>query len=375
MIIGIDASRAFVSSKTGTENYSYYLIKALLRLPESSQHIFVLFIRPNSILPDWTLQKNVIIRTIKLRYLWTQVGLALETWKQFSGKNYLDILWVPAHTLPVWRNATVTTVVTIHGLEYKWLKEYHNFLQRWYLPLSTYYAARSADRVICVSQSTKRDLLVETHIDPQKISVIYEGVEKGNALIVGIHPYVLERYGLIDHRYVLFVGTVQPRKNLVALIEAFARLRVARPDLKLVIAGQTGWDYSEVLRAPTRLGISDGVVFSGRVSDEVLRSLYLGALVYVQPSLTEGFGLPAIEAMRYGVPTIVSDGGALGEIVGGGGIIVPLTNDFVGQLAKVMQSVVGDNSLRRHMVSAGKKQVQQFRWEKAAKQTLKVLVK
>jgi hypothetical protein len=135
MVIGIDSSRAFVTDKTGTENYSYYLIKEMLRLPESRAHTFVLFTRLNSILPsEITGYSNVIVKIVRWKYLWTQVGLAWETWRKYSVysipytvyKN-LDILWIPAHTLPVLRNPKIKTVVTIHGLEYKWLPEYKNY--------------------------------------------------------------------------------------------------------------------------------------------------------------------------------------------------------------------------------------------------------
>lgn len=181
MIIGIDASRAFVRDKTGTETYSYHLIKSMLRLPKSRQHTFVLFIRPNAVLPKYLdVYTNVIVKEVKWKYLWTQVGLAWETWKRhqiLDTRLQLDILWIPAHTLPVLRRPGLKTVVTIHGLEYQWLREYKNWLQRWYLPLSTFYAAKSADKLIAVSKFTKNQLEKELHTVANKIKVIWEGVE------------------------------------------------------------------------------------------------------------------------------------------------------------------------------------------------------
>ncbi len=174
MIIGIDASRAFLSHKTGTENYSYHLINHLLRLPEARKHQFILFTRPNPLLPsELSGYKHVSIKVINWKYLWTQIGLAWETWKN----PVLDVLWIPAHTLPLLRNPNVKTVVTVHGLEYQWLREYKNYLQRWYLPLSTFYAVKSADRLIAVSHFTASQLIKELHTDLKKITVIQEGVE------------------------------------------------------------------------------------------------------------------------------------------------------------------------------------------------------
>jgi glycosyltransferase involved in cell wall biosynthesis len=182
MVIGIDASRAFIPDRTGTENYSYHLIKEILRLPESKIHTFVLFIRPNMKVPtELDGYTNVIIKVVPWRYLWTQLGLAWATWGKFSNHKFsnsqMDVLWVPAHTLPIFRNPHIKTVVTIHGLEYQWLPEYKNLLQRWYLPLSTIYAARSADQLIAVSHFTAKQLEKEIHTNRKKIKVVHEGVE------------------------------------------------------------------------------------------------------------------------------------------------------------------------------------------------------
>lgn len=391
MLIGIDASRAYIRDKTGTENYSYHLISAILRLPEAKSHIFVLFIRPKARLPKELVgYDNVIVKEVKLKYLWTQVGLAAYTWRraavtQLHGDTvarYLDVLWVPAHTLPILRNPKIKTVVTIHGLEYQWLPEYKNLLQRWYLPLSTYYAARSADQLIAVSKFTARELKKEVQNISKKINVVYEGVASSRAesrdldssTSVGM---TMNKYGLQSKRYILFVGSVQPRKNLVALIEAFSHFAsgYARDTeaYKLVIAGGIGWLAEEVLGAPARYRVQERVVFTGRVSDAELTALYLGASLYVQPSITEGFGLPVLEAMVSGVPVISSDGGALSEVVGKAGIVVELNDSFVKNLAEAMKRVVGSKNLQKQLISMGLKQAESFSWERAAEETLEVI--
>lgn len=369
MIIGIDCSRAFTSQKTGTENYSYYLVKHLLGLPAARQHSFVLFIRPNSLLPDWTRQKNVQIKLIQFRFLWTQLGLAWATWS-----TPLETLWVPAHTLPILRKPGLPTVVTIHGLEYQWLPEYKNLLQRWYLPLSTFYAAKYASKLIAVSQFTKDQLIKELHTNPKKVKVIHEGVEiEERDETKGVHT-TLSRYALQEKRYLLFVGTVQPRKNLVALIRAFAQLSTDNASYKLVIAGGIGWMAEEVLSTPLAYGVQERVIFTGRVEEAVLRDLYRSAAAYVQPSLTEGFGLPVLEAMASGVPVIVSDGGALPEVVGRAGIIVKLSAQFVRDLSTAIAQLLGDPRQQKKLVTMGYKRVGELSWERASKQTLEVLI-
>jgi glycosyltransferase involved in cell wall biosynthesis len=400
MIIGIDGSRAFTAERTGTENYSYQLISALLRLPETAEHTFVLFTRPNSVIPpEITRYSQVIVVEVPWRYLWTQLGLAWETYKKFKIPNnkskikgtdhYLDVLWIPAHTLPVLRRPGLKTVVTIHGLEYRWLPEYRNLLQRWYLPLSTYYAARHADRLICVSAATQRALVEETQIDIDKTTMIWEGVETGipaSRRFGESANQIYRRYGVGKKQYVLFMGTIQPRKNLSALILAFAQAELPA-DYKLVISGAVGWMAAEVLALPRVLGIQDRVIFTGRVDEETLQALYQGAAVYVQPSWTEGFGLPILEAMRAGVPVVTSDGGALPEVVGDAGVIVPLlakhqapitnnqtANIFVRRLAREIVRVSTDPRLAVQLVRAGRARVREFTWERAARATLSTLL-
>lgn len=357
-----------MSEKTGTENYSYHVIRHLLQVPETSQHKFVLFIRPKAQIPGWTRQKNVIIQPIKFRFLWTQVGLARETWR-----TKLDLLWVPAHTLPVLRNPRVRTVVTIHGLEYQWLPEYRNWLQKWYLPLSTWYVARKASQLIAVSRFTRDQLIKELQTDPKKIKVVYEGVERDDRFQKLDVEAALERYGLQREKYLLFVGTIQPRKNLVALIEAFSLVAIRLPAYKLVIAGGVGWMADEVLRAPSRWGIQDRVVLTGRVDEMTLSALYQGAGVYIQPSWTEGFGLPVLEAMAQGVAVITSNGGALEEVVGKAGVVVPLGEQFVNELATAIERACRDMKLREQLMKAGKVRAKQLTWVQTAQATWKVL--
>jgi glycosyltransferase involved in cell wall biosynthesis len=374
MIIGIDASRAFISDRTGTENYSYHLITEMLRLPESEPHTFVLFTRPNAILPrELDGYNNVIVKCVKWKYLWTQLGLAWETWKD----PQIAVLWVPAHTLPILRKPRINTVVTIHGLEYQWLPEYKNLLQRWYLPLSTMYAAKSADKLIAVSVFTADQLKKELHTNPKNIKVVHEGVELHSRSVGALHSgSVLSRYGLMAKKYILFVGTIQPRKNLASLIEAFSQFALTNPEYHLVIAGGTGWMAEEVLLAPSKCGVQEKVIFTGRVGDQTLKALYHSAAIYVQPSLTEGFGLPLLEAMHAGVPVVTSDGGALREVVGDAGLVVPLADlsSFSTRLGEAIETVVKNRELRRKLVANGKNRVRDLNWKKAATETLKVLV-
>ncbi len=373
MIIGIDASRAFVKEKTGTETYSLQVIKEMLRLPASLDHKFVLFVRPNCEIPLWSRRKNVKIVVIRLPYLWTQIGLAMQTWLQLG----LDVLFVPAHTLPVLRDPRLRTVVTIHGIEYKWLPEYKNWLQRWYLPLSTRYAAKSATRLIVVSENTKRDLLNEIHIDTQKISVILEGSDNQNTQTTRLSDSqiarILRKWQLDDNKYILFVGSLQPRKNIPKLIEAFAVFSRRNPEYKLVVAGGLGWLTGEIFAEARRHDVQEKVIFTGRIDEREKEILYDQASVYVQPSETEGFGIPVLEAMARGIPVVTSDGGALPEVASDAAVIVPLGSGYADRLARAIAKVVQDTTTRKKLIKAGRVRSMQLTWKKCAQETLKVL--
>ena len=308
MRIGIDASRAFVEHPTGTERYSYEVITRMLMLPEAKNHEWILYIKRNQNYPA-----KASIVEIPFRYLWTQAGLAARTWR-----DKLDVLWIPAHTLPLLRRPGLRTVVTIHGIEYEWLPAYENRLQRWYLPLSTRYAVHSATRVIAVSEFTKKQLI--ERLDGKKIRVIYEGYD---CQIRNSKSEVLNKYKIKPKQYILFVGTVQPRKNLERLIEAFGRIGGSGAlGLKLVMPGSRVGCMSQFWTAPKRYKVDDKVIFTGYIDDPTREVLLKKALVYVQPSITEGFGLPVLEAMAAGVPVVSSDGGDTTGDCGGSGNFV-----------------------------------------------------
>ncbi len=375
MRIGIDASRAFGEQRTGTENYSYQMIRHILALPEAKNDEFVLYVRTP---PAPSLIKEgargggvqVEVKQIPQKFLWTQIGLAARTWL-----DSLDVLWVPAHTLPVLRKPGLKTVVTIHGIEYEWLPAFENVLQRWYLPLSTKYAVAQADRIIAVSEFTKKQLVARLGAEANKIEVVWEGV---SPFAFGHPPLnlrggtkggdILKKYDLQSKKYLLFIGTVQPRKNLVRLIEAFSRLP---GELKLVIAGKPGWGYQEILRAPEKYGVVGRVKFTGYVDDIERDILLANARVYVQPSITEGFGLPVVEAFAAGVPVVASRGGALAEVVGEAGRLFEAESE--GEMEGQLRSVIKDARLRGKLIRAGIKRVGEFGWETAAIKTYNIL--
>jgi glycosyltransferase involved in cell wall biosynthesis len=221
--------------------------------------------------------------------------------------------------------------------------------------------------VVADSESTRRDLVERYHVPPGKIAVAYPGI---NPLLKPVRdPAALaamrQRYHLPE-RYVLHVGTLQPRKNLSRLVSAYARLRDQLPDPPaLVLAGGKGWLYDDLFRQVEGLGLVGQVIFPGHVPpDHNLAAMYSAAQLYVFPSLFEGFGFPVVEAMRCQTPVVCSNTTSLPELAGDAALTVPPTD--VDALAEAMLRVLTDEDLRQGMVERGAEQAARFTWEACA---------
>ena len=368
MLLGIDASRTTVKRFTGTEIYGLHLTRHLLK--RDGGHRFRLYFRdgpPDGLLPEAD-AGHVERRVIRPPRLWTHIGLRREL-----RRDPPDVVFIPAHVVP-WR-CPVPAVVTVHDLGHLYFPEAHRLRDRLYLDWSTRYSARRAAGVVADSQSTKRDLIERYQIPADKITVAYPGV---NPLLKPVRdPAALAairaRYGLPE-RYILHVGTLQPRKNLSRLLEAYARLRAQLFDgpPALVLAGRLGWLYDDLFRQVERLGLSEHVLFPGHVPpDHNLAALYSAARVYVFPSLFEGFGFPVVEAMRCETPVVCSNTSSLPELAGDAALSVPPTD--VEALTTALLRVLTDEELRREMVRRGRAQAARFTWGACAEHVWAVL--
>lgn len=373
MKIGFDASRITTPQRTGTENYSFYLAQALAKVDQQNDYMLYFREKPDLKTLEEITHKNPKFQTkiIPWPRLWTQGGLALECLRY-----PLDLLFVPAHTLPVIRRLSLRSVVTIHDLGFEYLPEFHQFPQKLYLDKATKFAARYATYLIAVSEATKQDLIRRFDVPAGKIAVVYEGVDKARFQVPDIDSRVSrvrKSYGIAGE-YVLFVGTIQPRKNLRRLIEAFARVFSRRRgfgDIKLVIAGRPGWMFEGIYSAPRDFGVAGSVKFLGHVSDEELVALYRGAKCFVLPSLYEGFGLPVLEAMTAGVPVVTSGTSSLPE-VGGDAAVYVNPNDVESIAAGMIKVIDGGDAFRSSVISRGYFQAEKFSWENCAVETLRV---
>lgn len=355
MRIAIDASRTVVRRVTGTEHYAIQLISALIR--SNTQHTITLYFRdppPPDLFPA---SPRVEHRVLAQRRLWTHTAFAAALWRDRP-----DVTWVPAHTLPLVMPGRA--VVTVHDLGFRYFPGAHPGWPRLYLNLSTAYSVRRARLILADSQATADDVTRFYGTDSAKLRVVYPGVEPSP---IGSVEAVRAKYGL-PQRYFLFIGTLQPRKNIARIVQAYARWRQAHPGDKtgLVLAGGQGWLFD-----PAWVTDIDGVVLPGYIDEADKGVLYAGALALVFPSLYEGFGFPVIEAMHSRTPVICSNTSSLPELAGDAALLVdPLD---IEAIAAALARIAADNTLRETLRMRGVTQAQRFTWDDAATATLSAL--
>jgi glycosyltransferase involved in cell wall biosynthesis len=367
-VIGLDASRAARAHRTGTETYSLELIKALARLI-APRFLLRLYTPHPPRHADWPDSAQVETRIIPWPRLWTHLRLAVELWQHPP-----DVLFVPAHVLPLY--CPVPAVVTVHDLGYIHYPETHRPFDRWYLDRTTRRHTRAAGHILADSLATKRDLSDIYGANPERITVVYLGRDEQLAPVSDPHliNQTKTRYGIAGD-YLLYIGTLHPRKNLARLIEAFHLACQALPAstraLKLVIAGQRGWLYDEIFARVKSLGLERQLLFPGYIAAEDKPALLSGALAYLFPSLYEGFGLPVLEAMACATPVLTSNVSSLPEVAGEAALLVDPRR--VEEIAAGLIQLISQAELRQHLVERGLRQVQKFSWDKAAQQVLEIL--
>lgn len=358
MLVGIDASRTTVARLTGTEVYSLHLTRHLLALAGDGA-LFRLYFRDTP--PDGLFPQTDIIeqRIIQQPRLWTHLGLRREL-----QRDPPHVALIPAHVVPY--ACPVPAVVTVHDVGYRYFPEAHTLRDRLYLDWATRYSARKAAVVLADSESTRRDLVRFYGIDSGKITVAYPGVnpalqpERDPARLAAVR----QKYDLPE-RFILHVGTLQPRKNLSRLVEAYGQLRARLPDApKLALVGGKGWLYDDLFAQVGRLGLAEHVLFPGHITHADLGAIYTLAEVYAFPSLFEGFGFPVVEAMRCATPVVCSDTSSLPELAGDAALT--FNPEDVDALAEALFRVLSDDDLRHAMVSKGVAQAARFTWEGCA---------
>src|SRR3989344_6091001 len=361
MKIGLDGNEANIENRVGSGKYVYELIK---QFSQNKKYEFEVFLKQNPLSDLPKESKNFKYKVFGPKLLWTQFTLPMHL---TFGKRP-DLFFSMSHYGP--RFSPVPYVITIFDLSYLHYPELFNKDDLHKLTNWTKYSIKGAKHILARSKSTKDDIVKNYAVDPKKITVTYIGYDKklfkhqSEEKIQSV-----KKIYKISGDYIIFVGTLQPRKNLERLIESFFRLT---HQLQLVIVGKKGWLYDSIFKKVKDLGIEKKVIFTDYVPDNDLPSLICGAKAYILPSLWEGFGIPVIEAQACGVPVVVSNVSSLPEIVADSGILVdPEKSDSIANGIK--KSL--DAKTRTDLVKRGFENIKRFSWEKCAKETLEVLEK
>lgn len=357
MRIGIDVSVLDIN-QAGSAVYAAGLINALKKIIHKEELVFF----SAGHIRDMSTKKTVRSRmeTLYRDMIWTHIVLPYQ-----SQKRGIDILHMPANICPIYSHCPiVVTIFDITSLvKPQDFPPWHRNYARCIIPLS----AKKASVILTISQHSKNDIVKRLNVGSEKIIVTYCGVsEEFKPQYADEIEEVKKKYNI--NPFILSVGSLEPRKNIVRLLEAYSILRSRGFALPLVHVGPRGWLCDEIDLCIKELGLTECVKFLGHVPLRDLVKLYNAATVFVYPSLYEGFGLPVIEAMACGCPVITSNTSSLPEVAGDAGILIdPLD---IKQIADAIGRVSTDRALRQQMTHAGIERARLFSWEGCAKKTL-----
>jgi glycosyltransferase involved in cell wall biosynthesis len=370
MNIGIDGNEANIDFRVGSGVYAYQLIRHLYELDTWNNYIIYLKDSPLADMPPE--RSGWKYRVVGPKKLWTQFGLPLALYTQ---KEKLNVFFTPGHYAP--RFCPFPTVISVLDLAFFGFPEYFKKDDLMQLKAWTKYSVQKAKHVLTISESTKKDVVKYYQYPTDNITVTYIGYDTETFAPVYDEERieaVLAKYG-IARPYILYLGTLQPRKNILRLVRAFhmlvAQEKYSDLGLKLVIVGKKGWLFDEIFAEVKKLGMERVVVFTGFVPDEDKCAILSGALIYTLPSLYEGFGIPVLEAMACGTPVVTSRISSLPEVTGECGVLVDPYSEK--SICGGMKLLINDVPLREELRQKGLMWVKHFDWMNTARTTLKVL--
>lgn len=366
MKIGIDASRYGHEQSTGVEWYSFKIINEIIEQNRNSDDEFFLYSR-EQINFRKELPRNFKNVVVHGKRLWTLRSLSEE-----MRKNPPDVLFVPSHTLPI--SLPSRTVITIHDVAFRHIKKAYSTFNYHHLNWSTKFAAKKASKIIVPSLATKQDLMKIYNCREEKIAVIHHGFSAPAEVDENIFESseVLKYFGINPQmKYILFVGRLESKKNLVRLIEAFSGFRKKHEAYKLILAGKRGEGFKEILKKINQLDLMSDVIMPGYITEEEKAALYKNCRVFAFPSLYEGFGFPLLEAFYYKKPVLASKISASVEVCQDAAYFVDPY--IVKEMAVGLERLVEDEKLAEDLVEKAGARLKKFDWGKAAEDTMRVI--
>lgn len=370
MQIAIDLRGAH-SQKTGIGVYASCLSKHLLEVDGANQYYNIILQDQIDSFPCDKANLNLWITRVSgeqrlLREPWEFIYLPWKLWN-----NKIDVYHGPGYSIPFLANCA--TVVTIHDLNTFLFSHTNSWLSDLRSKPLILLSAKKATLIITDSGSTKSDIVSILKVPEEKVRVVHLAPDKRFITYKKqdkLEQETKKKYG-IRGRFILFVGSLNPRKNLSSLVKAFHIFSQRHTyDYQLVVVGKKEWCYDEIFRAVRTLMIEDKVVFTGYVNDSELPALYSAASLTVYPSVYEGFGFPILESMACGTPVVASNISSIPEVAGDAAILVDPTN--VNELASAIHSVLTDVNLRQTLTCKGLERARSFSWQETACNTLKV---
>jgi glycosyltransferase involved in cell wall biosynthesis len=368
MIIGIDINEANIGQRVGINQVAFAMFKALTKNISTGDKIIALSKeRP---LPDLPFSgEKLVYETFGPKKMWVLTGL---TKRLLFNKPKIDVLFSPSHYTPLL--SRVPSVIYLMDLSYErfgtdYFTTYDiNQLKRW-TPLSV----KKAKQILTISEFSKSEIIKIYKTRPEKITVIYPGFDREtyhSKIPKTKQLQVRKKYGIIG-KYLLYVGTLQPRKNLSKLVEAFSKLK--NKQVKLVIVGKKGWLYDQLFEQVKNLKLENRVLFLGFAPNEDLPGLIKASQAYILPSLYEGFGMPPVEAQAVGVPVVVSRISSLPEVVGPSGIYIddPHSTDSIKEALEKVLSLRKNE--REAIIEVGKENTKRFDWNLSALKLIEIL--
>jgi glycosyltransferase involved in cell wall biosynthesis len=368
MIIGIDGNEANTTNKVGVGQYALQLITQLSKIDTKNKYIIYLKNPPQSDLP--LASKNWRYLSFGPQKLWTRFALPIHL---FTQKDKLDLFFSPSHYSPPFCPCPI--IPTIHDLGY--LQYQNQFTKKDFYQLKnwTLQSIKKSKHIVTVSQFSKDEIIKIYNIDPQKITIAYDGVNTPPEIDTNTQQKILSSYSLKAKSYFLYLGTLKPNKNIPFLVKSYSLMLKTKSyslPAKLVIAGKKGWLFDEIFATVKQEGIENSVVFTDFVTEEQKWTLYQNAIASVFPSTYEGFGIPAIESMKVGTPVIVSNIPPFKEVVQDCGLFIDPQNEsnFCQKMIEIT------NPKTRQLYSKlGQTQADKFTWQSTAKSVLSVFEK
>ena len=372
MYIGIDGNEANVNYKVGVNYYSFELLRALYKLNNRSyvKDKYVIYLKTSPLAGMPAENDYWRYKLLPGKGVWILTKLM----PHLAKGERPDIFFSPSHYLPLF--SRVPMVCTIHDLGYLKFSEQFKKKDFWQLKIWTAISIIVSKYIISVSKSTMNDIVRHYPFASNKIKVVYHGYDSSrynNNIDNMFVRHAINKYG-INKKYLLFIGTLKPSKNIEGLLKAFSIVKEHFSDYRIVIVGKKGWLFDDIFQYVKKLNLEKDVIFTGYIKEEDKRAIISGASLFVLPSYWEGFGMDILNAMACGVPVVASNVASIPEVLGEAGIYIDPYN--TESIANGIMKVINMNGKEYNkVVEKGLIQAQNFSWLKSAETTLNILRK